>query len=45
MARRVHFLGERTDVPLSATGIWQTGRLAQRLADEAIGVIEEMMPR
>jgi len=27
------------DVPLSATGVWQTGRLAQRLADEAIDAI------
>ena len=31
-----HRIQGRLDVPLSTTGVWQTGRLAQRLADEAI---------
>jgi probable phosphoglycerate mutase len=34
-----HRIQGRLDVPLSATGVWQTGRLAQRLAGEAIDAI------
>jgi len=34
-----HRIQGRLDVPLSATGIWQTGRLAQRLAGEKIDAI------
>lgn len=34
-----HRIQGRLDVPLSATGIWQTGRLAQRLAGEAIDAV------
>jgi probable phosphoglycerate mutase len=34
-----HRIQGRLDVPLSATGIWQTGRLAQRLADESLDAI------
>jgi probable phosphoglycerate mutase len=34
-----HRIQGRLDVPLSPTGIWQTGRLAQRLADEVIDVV------
>jgi 2,3-bisphosphoglycerate-dependent phosphoglycerate mutase len=34
-----HRIQGRLDVPLSTTGIWQTGRLAQRLADEAIDAV------
>jgi len=34
-----HRIQGRLDVPLSTTGMWQTGRLAQRLADEAIDAV------
>jgi probable phosphoglycerate mutase len=34
-----HRIQGRLDVPLSTTGVWQTGRLAQRLAGEAIEAI------
>jgi len=34
-----HRIQGRLDVPLSTTGMWQTGRLAQRLAGEAIDAI------
>jgi probable phosphoglycerate mutase len=34
-----HRIQGRLDVPLSATGMWQTGRLAQRLAAEAIDAV------
>jgi probable phosphoglycerate mutase len=34
-----HRIQGRLDVPLSATGIWQTGRLTQRLAEVAIEAI------
>jgi probable phosphoglycerate mutase len=34
-----HRIQGRLDVPLSTTGVWQTGRLAQRLADEAIDAV------
>lgn len=34
-----HRIQGRLDVPLSTTGVWQAGRLAQRLADEAIDVV------
>jgi probable phosphoglycerate mutase len=34
-----HRIQGRLDVPLSAAGVWQTGRLTQRLADEAIDAI------
>ena len=34
-----HRIQGRLDVPLSTTGIWQTGRLAQRLAGEAIDAV------
>ncbi len=34
-----HRIQGRLDVPLSTTGVWQTGRLTQRLADEAIDAV------
>lgn len=34
-----HRIQGRLDVPLSATGVWQAGRLAQRLAEETIDAI------
>ncbi len=34
-----HRIQGRLDVPLSTTGLWQTGRLAQRLAEEPIDAI------
>jgi probable phosphoglycerate mutase len=34
-----HRIQGRLDVPLSATGVWQSGRLAQRLAAEAIDAV------
>jgi probable phosphoglycerate mutase len=34
-----HRIQGRLDVPLSTTGIWQTGRLAQRLAGETIDAV------
>ena len=34
-----HRIQGRLDVPLSTTGIWQAGRLAERLASEAIDAI------
>jgi len=34
-----HRIQGRLDVPLSTTGMWQTGRLAQRLAEEAIDAV------
>jgi probable phosphoglycerate mutase len=34
-----HRIQGRLDVPLSATGVWQSGRLAQRLAGEAIDAV------
>lgn len=34
-----HRIQGRLDVPLSTTGVWQTGRLAQRLADEMIDAV------
>ena len=34
-----HRIQGRLDVPLSTTGMWQTGRLAQRLAGEAIDAV------
>jgi probable phosphoglycerate mutase len=34
-----HRIQGRLDVPLSTTGVWQTSRLAQRLAGEAIDAI------
>jgi probable phosphoglycerate mutase len=34
-----HRIQGRLDVPLSATGVWQTRQLAQRLADEAIDAV------
>lgn len=34
-----HRIQGRLDVPLSATGVWQTRQLAQRLADEPIDAI------
>jgi probable phosphoglycerate mutase len=34
-----HRIQGRLDVPLSTTGMWQTGRLAQRLAGEAIDTV------
>jgi probable phosphoglycerate mutase len=34
-----HRIQGRLDVPLSTTGVWQTGRLTQRLANEAIDAL------
>jgi probable phosphoglycerate mutase len=34
-----HRIQGRLDVPLSATGIWQAGRLAQRLAGESLDAV------
>lgn len=34
-----HRIQGRLDVPLSTTGVWQTGRLAERLAGEAIDAV------
>jgi len=34
-----HRIQGRLDVPLSTAGVWQTGRLAQRLAEEAIDAV------
>jgi len=34
-----HRIQGRLDVPLSTTGVWQTGRLTQRLANEAIDAV------
>lgn len=34
-----HRIQGRLDVPLSTTGMWQTGRLAQRLADEVLDAV------